>query len=142
MIHLIRYAYCRDHTLGHLHVDDWSCFTIERPWQGNRRNVSCIPEGVYPIHHTQRHNGAQAIAIDDVPDRSAILIHSANWVHELKGCVAPGIGLGVMDNMQAVLGSVSALYQILERIADPAVHATLRVAWGDTYGPRVGRVEG
>ena len=34
---------------GTLTIGEWSCKTLERPWEGNARNVSCIPSGRYEL---------------------------------------------------------------------------------------------
>jgi hypothetical protein len=63
--------------------------TIERPWADNKRGISCIPAGIYPvaIRHSPKFNRPMLI-IDNVRGRSGILIHGANHWSELKGCVA------------------------------------------------------
>lgn len=66
------------------------CPTIELPWRNNRYQVSCIPEGKYPVRlrHTERFG--RHLAIDHVPGRTAILIHTFNHaLKESKGCIAP-----------------------------------------------------
>lgn len=66
------------------------CQTIELPWRANQRNISCIPEGCYQLvrRHFNRH-GLQ-LAVLNVPNRSAILIHAANVaLTQLQGCIAP-----------------------------------------------------
>lgn len=60
--------------------------TLELPWRENRPNVSCIPEGIYRIErdHTGRHKWFR---VKDVPGRTAIELHGASSVADLKGCV-------------------------------------------------------
>ena len=77
------------------------CATIELPWRFNEPQVSCIPEGHYPlVKRTNRKHGHH-LMVCDVPGRSLILIHPANDARkELKGCIAPvlittGIGKGL-----------------------------------------------
>lgn len=83
--------------------------TIERPWQGNKPYVSCIPAGTYELFPYIRNNGDHVYALynphlnvyinaDDRPnetDRFSILIHIANWAEELSGCIAPGSKLAI-----------------------------------------------
>jgi len=65
---------------------------MELPWKENQRSISCIPKGVYncvkraatasiPYEH---------ILIKDVPNRSGICIHKANYSRQLRGCLAVG----------------------------------------------------
>lgn len=99
-----------DCTLGLLHVGDHQFSTIERPWipapvgAGGTKGISCVPRGLYRLvrHNTEAHPETWALVNEDLdvfhhprPDkpyaRSAVLIHPANFAHELRGCVAPGM---------------------------------------------------
>lgn len=66
------------------------CVTVERPWMGNARNVSCIPPGVY---RCVPHSGAKfkdVWRLEGVPGRDAILIHAGNRASDVQGCIAVG----------------------------------------------------
>lgn len=64
--------------------------SLELPWLENERNVSCIPEGIYPIVKRQSSRFRDHLLIKDVPDRDLILLHPANDASdELRGCIAP-----------------------------------------------------
>jgi len=64
--------------------------TVELPWKDNQRGISCIPTGIYDIaKHTSPKFGP-ALWVLAVPGRSEILIHQANFWHDLRGCIAPG----------------------------------------------------
>ncbi len=72
---------------------------IELPWRNNDRFISCIPDGDYPakaITRASRPN-EYAIWLPDVPSRSGILIHMANFVRQLNGCIAPGTKFADID---------------------------------------------
>src|SRR5690606_5207068 len=72
------------------HAGKVICETIELPWRNNRRWVSCIPEGRYRLFRRQHHKHGDQLAVANVPGRSAILIHPANFaISELQGCIAP-----------------------------------------------------
>lgn len=99
-----------DCTLGLLFVNDLTLCTIERPWvptdksRGGTKGISCVPPGLYRLvpHDTEAHPETWALvneALDvvhvpsDSPSphaRTAVLIHAANFAHELRGCIAPG----------------------------------------------------
>jgi len=67
---------------------------IERGERHNQRNVSNIPEGIYPLRFTWSPKFKRFVwLIDEVPNRSGIRIHPANFWTQLNGCVAPGIRL-------------------------------------------------
>lgn len=66
------------------------CYTIELPWRDNKPQVSCIPEGTYMLVKRYSDKFKHHLLVQDVPDRSLILIHPANNAElELKGCIAP-----------------------------------------------------
>lgn len=66
------------------------CFTIELPWKNNEQRISCIPEGSYALKKRYSENNGNHLIVQEVPDRSLILIHPANnALEELRGCIAP-----------------------------------------------------
>ena len=48
-IQLVRRAYLTEGTIGELSGPNFSLFTLEPPWKGNEREVSCIPVGDYEL---------------------------------------------------------------------------------------------
>lgn len=73
--------------------------TIELPWKGNQREISRIPAGLYPAVAVKRNkDGKYAIQLLDVPGRSYIQFHIANYVRQLLGCFAPGTSFKDIDN--------------------------------------------
>lgn len=97
-----------DCTLGLLFVGQLTLCTIERPWVpsengvGGTKGVSCVPLGKYRLerHNTEAHPNTWALVNEELgvahfPGtnplmRTAVLIHPANFAHELRGCIAPG----------------------------------------------------
>jgi hypothetical protein len=82
-------TYERDRTTGILHAHyGWSFETLELPWRQNMRNVSCIPEARYSLHRDE-FGTHQWYRLDDdeVHPRSAIELHPAARVDQLKGCI-------------------------------------------------------
>lgn len=84
-------------TLGSLSIMDdgnplFTCVTLELPWKDNEIGESCIPKGIYHarIRHATPAISYEHIYLTDVPHRSGICIHKANFVSELKGCIAVG----------------------------------------------------
>lgn len=68
----------------------FECKTLELPWLNNNKRVSCIPAGKYKaIKHVSPKFG-NCLWIKGVPNRSEILIHPANYVQQLLGCIALG----------------------------------------------------
>jgi len=66
--------------------------TLELPWLNNKRMESCIPPGVYRWRrYFSPHRQFEVVLLEDVPGRDMIDIHPASYVHQLKGCIAPGV---------------------------------------------------
>ena len=70
----------------------FTCVTLELPWKDNEMGISCIPKGIY---HARKVKATTAIPYEhiylmDVPHRSGICIHKANYVSQLQGCIAVG----------------------------------------------------
>lgn len=86
--------------------------SIERPWLGNKRNVSCYPEGTYLVKWLARSASGKykrVWHVQNVPNRGGILWHAANLVRQLKGCTAPGLRHGKLYGLPAVLSSGAGL---------------------------------
>jgi hypothetical protein len=67
------------------------CRTLEEPWRDNQPKVSCIPPGVYKC---APHNGfhfRDVWKVENVPGRSAILIHAGNTLDDTEGCILVGL---------------------------------------------------
>lgn len=86
----------KSQTLGVFYVIEndkilFKCECIERGWQDNKRMVSCIPTGVYPIKKEWSNRFKKDLwEIYEVEDRSECKIHSANYARQLNGCIALG----------------------------------------------------
>ena len=82
-------------TLGRLQLFNdldviYEAVTLELPFKLNARNISCIPTGVYKVipRTSEKHN--KHYIIKDVMMRELILIHTANYYTQLRGCIAIG----------------------------------------------------
>ncbi len=113
---------------GQLIVDDWRCYTIERPDHGNQRYVSCIPEGVYELVLGRFNRGGyDAWELRNVPGRNLIKIHIANIMHHVSGCVGLGSGLGFIDGFWAVTDSRHTFQEFMRKMA-PDRQARISIA--------------
>jgi len=81
-------------SLGEIYdVLDYCLFkfkALELPDKDNQNSVSCIKEGIYPFKKEIQKKRGKILRISNVPNRSGILMHVANYVWQLKGCIAPG----------------------------------------------------
>lgn len=97
-------------TLGTWPLDDHTSepiviHTLERPWQGNQPFVSCIPGGTYLCEAYSSAKFPNVWEIRRVENRTHILIHTANRVEDVVGCVGVGLvrdGDGVRDSRKAL----------------------------------------
>ena len=71
---------------------------IELPWRNNSVNISRIPAGTYPAKAILKgRSNYYGIHILNVPNRTEIMIHIANYVRELRGCLACGVKFADID---------------------------------------------
>lgn len=96
-------------TLGVLSLEEAHWQTLERPWQadpagnpGGHPETSCVPAGTYQLlRHDTTHHPRTWCLVNHVLGvyagpthgmRDSILIHPANAVSQLMGCIAIGKG--------------------------------------------------
>lgn len=117
MLHLIRYPEQNGGTPGQINFQDQIiCFTLELPWRGNRPGASCIPMEKYKIDYTYSPRFKKnTYEVLQVPGRIGIRIHSANFIHQLHGCIAPGFDIDWRANPLIIKESRKAL-EILEEV--------------------------
>lgn len=82
------------------------CLTLERPWLDNQRNISCIPPGEYDCvkHYGLKYKNVWRL--ENVPNRSGILIHQGNSILNTAGCILVGMGIdrgGFISDSQRAL---------------------------------------
>lgn len=92
--------------------------TLELPWKGNQRNVSCIPEGVYRVTPYSGSRFIDVYKINDVPNRTAILLHYGNTADDIEGCILVGRQVGELSGIRAVLNSRPAMEDLSKHIGD------------------------
>jgi hypothetical protein len=94
---LIRDTFSKESTIGELFINgERFCDTLENPWLDNQRNISCIPEGEYPVRLRLARESATRdylhLLIQDVPNRDYILFHRGNFPKDTSGCILLGQG--------------------------------------------------
>jgi len=144
---LERFSYASSETEGVLSVGDFHLATIERPWvhwdaRGGKPFESCIPDGEYLLDPWTRPNRGEVYILsnpelgvyrlkDDRPrgfGRYLVLIHVANYVGDIVGCVGPGTRRTVMKNRKtgkyerAVASSGEAMRIITEQLGREETH--------------------
>ncbi len=136
-LYLERYNYSETETEGFLWVNDSGfLYSLERPWisgyPGGTPFESCIPDGKYELIPHTRPNGDKVYALrnprnhvyytkdemGDKPGRYLILIHSANYTHQVVGCIAPGLVRTIYDNRRMVTNSRRAMQKVMAKKYD------------------------
>ena len=67
------------------------CYTLERPFLYNIRNESCIPCDIYLCSYVT--GAKKGYLLQDVPNRSGIMIHAGNTLSDTSGCILLGKSL-------------------------------------------------
>jgi len=105
-------------TLGNCNVFDennkplFSAISLERGWQRNESNISCVPLGRYPLilEYSPKFK-TYLWELKNVPNRSECKFHIANYWYQLNGCIALGNRINDInkDGYNDVLSSKSTL---------------------------------
>ena len=98
MIELLlkRKLYNKKQTLGTMEVYKNNVFqcvlsTLEPEWLNNQQNISCIKEGNYIVNHYSSDKFKDVFILENVENRSYILIHGGNFYQNTKGCIIVGL---------------------------------------------------
>ena len=114
---LIRNTFSKKSTIGELFLNgERICDTLENPWVDNQRNVSCIPEGVYPVRLRLPRESATRdylhLLVQEVPNRDWILFHRGNTAKDTSGCILVGLG----TEQDVVHNSVLAMDLLIKEV--------------------------
>lgn len=108
------------------------CLTLERPWLHNEPNTSCIPSGIYDCFTWNSQKFGKTWQIGDVPGRSAILLHSGNFIADTHGCIIVGHSL-IEINGQTGVGQSKPTMDDLHKILPD--HFKLEIYWPQGFNP-------
>jgi hypothetical protein len=122
IVNLIRMSRNNQGTIGILSTPfGFQCHTLELPWRDNQKNISCIPPGEYQTKIRISPKYGKVYHVQDVPNRTFILIHSGNWAGDVNkgyrthvnGCILLGLQRGLLDSQIAVLNSRLAVSRFI-----------------------------
>ena len=130
VVELNRVAFFNECTLGRMHVAGKDLHVLELPWKDNKPNISCIPSGRYTALMDNTTTSVLALMGGQTwyltgktvgrrqgeKERYAIAIHIGNTVSDIKGCLAPGLDWGKMDDKMAVLQSRGAMRHMFKNL--------------------------
>lgn len=116
-------------TFGTLVAGDFTCKTIEQPWNDNEPFKSCIPSGEYNLipHYSEKYGQTFAMVnlYHDVAHyktqgvkRYACLIHAGNYVYDTQGCILPGETFSAHEGHWMVTNSKNTLKNLLSLMED------------------------
>lgn len=92
--------------------------TLELPWHDNERDISCIPVGNYMMKRFRSDVHGETWEVADVPDRGIILLHVANTIFDLKGCIGIATLFGTQENTYGIQGSRSGMGTLRSLLGD------------------------
>lgn len=97
-------------TLGVMLINGRPAFTtLENTWYKNQPNISCIPAGAYACRRSTSRQHGKVLTIDDVLNRTHILIHAGNTIDDTSGCILLGTNYGWIKGKLAVTNSIKAM---------------------------------
>jgi len=110
---LIRDTFTDKSVIGKLYLNgEFYGHTLELAWNDNKRNISCIPKGVYEVVKRLTDKSKykyEHLHILDVPSRGSILMHIGNYPKNTRGCVL----LGNTRALNFVGDSRKAFYKLM-----------------------------
>lgn len=100
---------------------------LELPDLNNKRSISCIPEGRYPITKYLHPKKGKCLLVHHVPGRSEIMIHKGNYAastnpvtktKDTKGCILPGREFADIDQdgYLDIIDSTNTMNQLYDLI--------------------------
>lgn len=92
------------------------CVTCEDPWNDNKTKKSCIPDGTYKCvpHIGEKYKNVWRL--EDVPGRSAILIHYGNTTKDTEGCILVGKAFAQFDTGPGITDSRLTLQNLKQQL--------------------------
>jgi hypothetical protein len=93
--------------------------TLERPWNDNKRNLSCIPHGRYICKKVKSPKFGITYEVTGVQNRSNILFHCGNTKKSSKGCILIGEEFGILNGNRAILSSKKGFEEFMKNLQYP-----------------------
>lgn len=105
----------KDGTFGIFTIDSFpQCVTLEETWLDNKPQISCIPAGTYKATAYSGTKYKNVWIVNDVPGRSAILIHWGNTEANTAGCILLGKGFADFSGKIGITDSVATYAHMRE----------------------------
>ena len=113
-------------TFGILIIDNKPCFTtLELPWNDNKKDISCIPAGVYHATKIFSEKFSKFVyVLHDVPGRDLIELHIGNLIKDTHGCIL--LGLQFSTDMYMIQNSQTAFDKFMGMMPDEGFTITIK----------------
>lgn len=102
---IIRHKVTDNYSLGRCYIKhedgctDEIGVSLERGWQDNKSNISCVPVGNYELKLEYSPRFEKSLwELKGVPNRSECKFHAANYWRQLNGCIALGNDFDYVDD--------------------------------------------
>ena len=94
--------------------------TLELEYNNNLRNISCIPFGEYTCAVRDSEKYGRHLIVNNVPNRSLILLHYGNYNRNTKGCILVGESFKKIDedNYFDITNSKNSMIKLMGFIED------------------------
>jgi len=117
-VDIIRIHSSKEGTFGVLNINGMPiAVTGEQDWEDNKRNVSCIPPGLYLCKRINSPKFGDTFEITNVPARSHILFHSGNLpLKDSLGCVLVAEQFEPLGGKPAVVASRKGYKEFMTRL--------------------------
>ena len=94
--------------------------SLELPNLNNQRRISRIPEGKYKARKHMSPKFGRSLWLQDVPNRSEILIHKGNYHSDILGCILLGKQLSDInkDGFIDLKDSGVAIKELMDLLVD------------------------
>ena len=103
------------------------CYTFERPYLDNARNISSIPTGQYTCDRIQSPKFGKTFEVKNVPGRSHILFHKGNKLGDTSGCILIGNKVMEYGDERSILDSQTAFVNFLFALRNvDSFHLTIK----------------
>jgi len=94
------------------------CLTLELPYRGNQRNISCIPFGKYECKRKNSNRFGDTFEVKNVSGRTHILLHKGNTIKDTSGCILLGNSYGFLGGVPAIYDSREAFNNFMLHMRD------------------------
>lgn len=125
------YKHSTKGTLGEVYINKkFFCYSLELPDRNNAVNISCIPGNIsYDCDLVNSPKFGEVYEVKNVYNRTNILIHVANFLSDIKGCIALGLDYGDFkgkrNTTKAVWDSSKAFDSFMEKLKKQPFQLTI-----------------